>query len=276
MFLCYRVHLVLTFLCPFLAAAASLDTDAGKEEFLRSAKPGDLRTIETGVTGSLRAMLTDGSVSHEAHIQRIHRFTPAHAAPDDDGKLLDSYLHNVAAYRIDRLIGLNVVPVSVVRNALGARAAFTWWVDDATMTTAEFHKQDLRPPDPHDWNHQFQAILVLQELVYNRDPNKGNLLVTRDWRLRPVDFSRSFSPRRALRQPEYLTHVCPALLKGLESLTEGKVKDAVGDLLRGSEVRAIIARRDLLLAHAAKLDRLTKGMALECVRPSRTLLAGKR
>lgn len=243
--------------------------DAEREVFLLNAKTVERSRIETGVTESIRAVLTDGETTHAAHVQRVDRVVSAKAAPDDDGELADCFRHNVAAYRVDRMIGLNAAPVSVLRPTLGTRAAVTWWVDDVAMTTAEFHARRLEPPDRHDWNHQFQAIRVLQELIYNRDPNRGNLLVTDGWKLVPIDFSRSFSPNHHLREPEKLTHVCPRLRRGLMSLTEPLLSNELKGLLTKRQIRALLIRRDLLLERVATLDAETKGRALTCYRPMR-------
>ena len=49
----------------------------------------------------------------------------------------------MAAYRLDRLLGLNLVPVSVGRLYRGHTAAFTWWIDDVMMDEGERLKKKL-------------------------------------------------------------------------------------------------------------------------------------
>jgi len=241
--------------------------DAAREAFLLHAKTVERSRIETGVTGSIRALMTDGVTTHAAHVQRVDRVVSAKAAPDQDGELADCFRHNVAAYRVDRMIGLNAAPVSVLRPTLGTRAAVTWWVDDVAMTTAEFHKRGVTAPDAYDWNHQYQAIRVLQELIYNRDANRGNMLITSDWRLMPVDFTRAFSPNPRLLEPEQITHVCPHLREGLESLTEERLEERLKGVLKRKQIRALMVRRDLLLDRIAKLEEETDGWALVCAQP---------
>ena len=49
----------------------------------------------------------------------------------------DSYLFNVAGYRLAHLLGLNV-PVSVHRKVDGKDAAVTWWVACLAVLTCSF------------------------------------------------------------------------------------------------------------------------------------------
>ena len=43
---------------------------------------------------------------------------------------------------------------------------------------------------------------VFQELIYNTDPNLGNMLITNDWQVKIIDFTREFRTREGLRTPE--------------------------------------------------------------------------
>ena len=43
----------------------------------------------------------------------------------------DKFQHEVAAYRLDRMLGLNVVPVSVLRNLDGEMGSVQAYVEDA-------------------------------------------------------------------------------------------------------------------------------------------------
>ena len=87
-----------------------------------------------GVTDSIHATLSDGKLTHDAHIQNIDetkREFRSNQGVEFDFR--DSWTFNVAAYKIDRLIGLNMVPPSVSRNHRSKPAAWTWWLDDVLM-----------------------------------------------------------------------------------------------------------------------------------------------
>ena len=88
----------------------------GNGRFLHDAKVIKTKSVGTGVTGSLRATLTDGTLTHDAQIQSIdEKKTQFEAAGASEFNFQDSWKFNVAAYRVDRLIGLQMVPVTVSR-----------------------------------------------------------------------------------------------------------------------------------------------------------------
>ena len=104
------------------------------EEFLRSAEVRGRKKLGVGVTGSERLKLWDGSVEHYAHFQSVNstrkKFTTGGRTYLN---FRDSYKYNVAAYRLDRMLGLGMAPVSVERRLKGQWAAVSWWVDDVQM-----------------------------------------------------------------------------------------------------------------------------------------------
>ena len=84
-----------------------------------------------GITGSLRATMKLGTLTHDAHVQMIDESKREFRSKDGtEFNFRDSWTFNVAAYRIDRLIGLGLVPVSVERRWKSTPAAYTWWLDD--------------------------------------------------------------------------------------------------------------------------------------------------
>ena len=90
---------------------------------------------EYGINNTRRATLSDGRITHDAHIQTVDIsktvFQPARGPAELNFK--DTYRYNIAAYRLARLLGLNHVPVSVERRLGRDLAAVTWWVDDVLM-----------------------------------------------------------------------------------------------------------------------------------------------
>src|SRR6266446_3814945 len=109
-------------------------TDAEMEGFLLTAKMGEHRVVPTGITNTERATLTKDGFTHYAHIQTVDISKSSYQT--DRGTELnfrDCYKFNIAGYRLDRLLGMQMMPVSVERNAYGKSAAVTWWVDDVLM-----------------------------------------------------------------------------------------------------------------------------------------------
>jgi hypothetical protein len=122
-----------SFLAYALLAAAPEPTGAPtltpleREDFLLNAKIVSRKDLSVGVTVSQRATLTDATLTHDAHIQTIdERKVRFEGARGVELNFRDSYKFNIAAYRLDRLLGLNMIPVSVERSVAGKHAAVTW------------------------------------------------------------------------------------------------------------------------------------------------------
>lgn len=222
--------------------------DLEREDFLRQAEIGKLRTIEIGVTSSSRATLSLGGVSHDAHIQRIDAHLRRFRTPKRTyANFRDSYKYNIAAYRLDRLLDLNMVPVSVERKVRGDRAAVTWWVDDVLMMEVDRRRDGIHPPDVARWNDQLYQARVLNQLAYNADPNMGNILITTDWRLWLIDFTRAFLSHRRLEDPELLVRIDRRVLEGLRRLSFETLRRETAPYLSQPQMRAVMARRDAIL-----------------------------
>ena len=176
-------------------------TDAQIEQFLLHAKVVKTHSASKGVTASLRATLKDGTMTHDAQIQAIdehqQQFNGSAGGVEFDFK--DTWAFNVAGYRVDRLIGMNMVPVSVERKWDYHDAAFTWWIDDVVMDEQERLKRKQEPPDVVAWNQQMQMMRTFDELIANIDRNLGNLIITSDWRLWPIDHTRAFRTNHECR-----------------------------------------------------------------------------
>ncbi len=224
-------------------------SDQQKEQLLRTAKIVKKKRLKVGITGSSRATLSDGVFEHDAHIQTIDerkfRFEKADGGVEINFR--DSYKFNVAAYKLDRMLKLNMVPVSVERNIGSGDASVTWWVDEVKMMDIERYTKKIAVPDPDRWNDQMHNVRVFNEVLYNTDANLGNVLITNDWQIRLIDFTRAFRRMKSLRAPKNLGRVDRRIYDALKALNEGQLMAAMGSLLQKGEVRAIVARRDRIV-----------------------------
>ena len=234
------------------SAAWATVPDAEAEKFLLEAKIIRTRGVSTGTTGTRRATLSDGRLTHDASVQTVDiRKMSFQTARGTELNFRDSYRYNIAAYRLDRMLNLRMVPVSVERKVGGNTAAVTWWVDDVQMMELERFKKKIEPPDQTAWNDQIHQARIFNELVYNTDANLGNLLITKDWKLAMIDFTRAFRTRKTLRAPENIatTRIDRRFYDGLRQLGEEALASRLGDVLNKSEIAGLLARRDRIVRH---------------------------
>jgi hypothetical protein len=228
---------------------APLPADAEREAFLLEAEILGTRPAPGGSTSSVRATLRRGSVEHDAHIQTIDEHkTQQKLTSGLDLDFRDSYRNNVAAYRLDRLLGIGMVPVTVVRSYEGKSAAFTWWVDDVQMTEKDRLDKQVHAPDVEAWNRQLFVVRIFDQLIYNTDRNLGNLLIDKGWRVWMIDHTRSFKIFKVLKDERSLTEFCERGLFGaLRRLEKPTLRARMEGLLNEGQVNALLARRDKIV-----------------------------
>ncbi len=245
-------------------------TDSDKEEFLRNAEVEMQREIGIGINNTIRVTLSDGAITHDAHVQTVDVSKTSY--PTINGVELnfrDRYQFNIAAYKLDRMMGLNMVPVSVERRIGRSTGSVTWWVDDVAMMERDRLRKKMRvpPAENSDWNDQMFQIRIFNELIYNTDANIGNILITKDWDVRIIDFTRAFRAHKKLRGPENLRRCDPRVLQGLRDLNMGVLRQEMKGLLTKTEIKGLLARRDKIVEFFDR-EIASKGeAAVLCSRP---------
>jgi hypothetical protein len=218
------------------------------EAFLLKGKIVDVRDAGGGVTGSRRASVTLGGVTHDVHIQTVDIAKPVfQAGQHTELNFKDTYRFNIAGYRLARLVGIDTVPMSVERNVDGKVAAVTWWVDDVQMDEKERLKRKTMGPSPLRTSNQIQVMRIWDELIQNRDRNQGNILWTNDWTMWLIDHTRAFRLGKELLKPNEITRIDRGLFSRLKALTEEAIEKATGDSLTTDERKAILERRNRIV-----------------------------
>lgn len=242
------VGCLMALLAPPPLPAARSASDRERERFLEQAAIGRARTLAEGVTAPLRATLTLDGVSHDAHIQRVDADLKVHRTRTRAyASYLDCYRFNIAAYRLDRLIDLNMVPVSVPRRYRGRRSAVTWWVDDVLMSGAKRYQERIPPRDPVGFADQNYQADIFHQLTSNTDPNLGNYLIDETWRLWLIDFTRAFRRQRELLEPRLVERIDRRVYDGLRALTFDQLRRETSPHLTRDEAQAVMVRRDAIL-----------------------------
>ena len=225
-----------------------------KEEFLQKAKLKSEKGSNKGITGTVRATLSDGTITHDASIQSINeekaRFE---GTAGTEINFRDTYLFNIAAYRLGRMLGLGgMIPPSVSRSHAGMNSAWTWWVDDVLMDEGARIKQKTMGPDKDLYGRQTLIMRVFDQLIANTDRNVGNMLYDKEWRLWMIDHTRAFRQHAQLLNPKLLDKCDRQLLAAMKGLTMDALKAELRPWLRPAEMKAILQRRDLIVAHFEK------------------------
>jgi hypothetical protein len=250
--------LVLVVCCGSGAAAQTLSRQE-QAEFLRTARIVKAQEIGKGVTRPFRLTLTNGTITHDAAFQSVdeRRQVSMRTGRGQTPELnfTDSWRFNVAAPRVAELLGIgDMVPVSVERAWDGKKGALTWWVDDVLMDEEERRKTNTEAPDTDAWNHQLLRMRVFTQLVYDTDRNQGNIIITKDWRIVMIDFTRAFRGWDTTPSPMTILRRCDRkLLAAMKGLTKPAVQQAVGSYLMFYEINALLDRRDLIVKHFESL-----------------------
>jgi hypothetical protein len=235
-----------------LTLAAQETRDAEIESFLSRARVVSNEPIGAGITGARKLRLElDGEVRAAAFktvdIQRT-RLTRFKHSPTELN-FTDNYRYERAAYLLDRALGVNMTPVTVIRTIDGREGAVIQWIDDA-INEAERIEQAIPIADQGALNRQRNTMTMFDALVANVDRHRGNQLITpHDGRLHLIDFSRSFRPTRKLR-PGFLStpaSISQGMLDKMEDLTLAEVARMMQGVLSSVQVKGILHRRDRLL-----------------------------
>ena len=220
-------------------------------QFLRKAKV--IRAIQTGkgVTSPYRFTLSDGTMVHDGSFQSIDEYKATKTF--DNGKtemnFRDSYKYNIAAYQLARLLGLgDMMPVTVERKWKGKIGSLSWWLP-AKMDEEKRLSEHIQPPEPNDWNQRIYKVSVFSQLVYDTDRNYGNLLISENWHVWMIDFSRGFRRYTTLEDPKKLIMCDRQLLERLRRLTAAELKEKTKDWLIEPEIKGVMARRDLIVEY---------------------------
>ncbi len=199
------------------------------EEFIREAPIERFEIVPTGVTHPKRAYFKPGGLVESVAWKVL--------PPGRPNGYWESYKSEIAAYELDKLLGMNMVPVAVEKTWKSEKAAAILW-----LTPIHSWKEMQDKPKPPKWPAQAARMKMFDDLIGNRDRNAGNLLVDDDWNLFLIDHSRAFIDDKGLAVP--LEHVDRALWTKMLAFDEASLQGVLGTWVDRGSLRAIIARRD--------------------------------
>jgi len=257
-------HLCLLIASLFLASGlvaepeppGSFSSREDAEHFLRTAEVVSIKPLGRGVTLSHVVTLTDGERTARAVRKTIDEYIPVKRFNDGGPPELgfrDSYKSEIAAYELDRLIGLDQVPPTVERKIRGETGSLQLWMDDC-ITEGERRREGVEPPDAGRWNQQMRRVKVFFQLIQDVDyVNLSNLLIDPEFKVYKIDSSRAFRTQTSILDPEKPSRYSRELLAGLKSLDEPTLKKQLGKWLSKVQRTKLLQRRNLIIQRAERL-----------------------
>ena len=234
-------------------------TEQQKIDFMQHAKVVKSKekcSAHKGTTSTWTLTLSNGRVTYDSCFQPIDEYkTKAEFANGRvEFEFKDSWKYNIAGYRIAKMIGLDyMVPVYTERKWNGQQGSVAWWVPNVRFDEADRVKKREQPPDVDDFNKQMYRIRVITQLFYDTDTNLTNVLITNDWKLWRIDFTRAFRSQKGLPSPNDLVMCDRQVLDKLKVMTFDDVSAATKPYLDKNQVKALLARRDKIIEIFEKL-----------------------
>jgi hypothetical protein len=219
-------------------------------EYLRIAAIERTEQIPVGVTKPRKAFFAAGGLVHAAAV----KWLPAGRR----NGFWESHKSEIAAYELDRLLGLDMVPVTIERRVGSDSAAVQLWVEDCRLLRAV---DQSACPRPADWAKQVCRQRVFDDLIANVDRNAGNLLIDPEWNLILIDHSRAFASNSMPFEKQAL-RIDRELFARLKALDRAALDRHVRPwVLSDGSIRDLLKRRDKIVARFERLAR-ERGEAL--------------
>lgn len=207
------------------------------EEFLRTAPVERSADLPVGVTKSSRAFFVPGGPAASATVK--------HLPMGRRGGFWEAHRSEIAAYQLDRVLGLDMVPPTVERRVGSDLASVQLWVDGCRVIK---DVDQSACPKPIEWAKQACRQKVFDDLIANIDRNAGNILVDGDWNLVLIDHSRAFATDRMPFEKD-TERIDRAFFEKLKALDEASVMAQVRPwLMSDGQARDILERRDKIVA----------------------------
>ncbi len=171
------------------------------------------------------------------------------AVPGGKGMLREKYEHEIAAYLVDRALGLGLVPVTVPRTLPDEGEGSLQYFLDGALDQKLLESYGL--PDDYDDIIARQRIdaAVFDALIGNLRDENNILYLPEEGRIVLIDHAAGFSTEEGIGRffPEGRCRLSPEMKSALQSLEMKKLGAQLADWLKKREFNALVSRRDTLL-----------------------------
>jgi len=177
----------------------------------------------------------------------------------------DKWEAEIAAYRLDKILGLNMIPPTVERKLGGRKGSLQLWVD---VEISELEKNKKNIPIPPGKKDDLDKAIYLQRafdsLIANTDRSQQNIRYTKDWRLILIDHSRSFRTKRfyvdqliygktGMKKDLNFLQLPKDFIDKLKALTYETIKKVTDPYLTYDERNACLKRKKMILKEVEKM-----------------------
>ncbi len=229
------------------------------EKILKKGKITLVEKLNMGITEPLRVTIESGNIKVRAVFKNIdtNPKLEKRRKRSKSSHLPDRYHFDIAAYRLSKYMGFNMVPVSVERRINRAKGVVQYWVEDSySKYTADEKGWEYQGYCSYDKQRNMMRVFDL--LIHNTDRNASNILIEQEReQLVWIDHSRAFAQREKL--PDQINtadlHITPKVKQALERLNRKELTKLMDGLLNRFQVKAILKRRDLILALETNKDK---------------------
>jgi len=250
-----RLALIVCFSLSFFILGAQFTPDELAqrpqiEAFLKSAEIIRSQDIGEGVTKPIRLFLKKKDEECSGCWKNVKGMKKGY---------LEGWQYEIAAYDLDKLLGLNMIPPTVEREFDGKKGSLQYWVA-SEMSDLERIEQGIHIPEEKldSWSKQKYLARAFDCLIANEDRTQQNIRYMKDWRTILIDHSRSFRSSNEFRKrlvlgkngllAQKLFRTLPrAFVERIRALNYDLIKEAVGPYLNKEEIEAILDRKELLL-----------------------------
>jgi hypothetical protein len=161
-----------------------------------------------------------------------------------------SYKSEIAAYELDKVLKMDMVPPAVMRQLQDTNGAAQLWVEKVVDA------MDPAVPAGENrahWERQLVRMTMFDNLIGNRDRNRRNMLRDGSWNLILIDHDRAFGTDAELHHE--LKRIDAAYWAKIESLTRNQLDAALHAWLEPDQIKAILDRRERMRAEIKLLPR---------------------
>ena len=229
---------------PAPAATASARVWEGRaaeyEAYLRTAPIVKMTAVDLGVTHPKRAFFAPDGLAASAAWKPLR--------PGFQNGYWESYKSEIAAYHLDRLLELRMVPPAVEREVRGDMGAAIMWIDGSRSVKEE----GGQVPSSVVWGPAVRRMVMFDNLIGNPDRNAGNILLGPPGEFILIDHSRAFVTDRDLKK---FDRVDADLWDRITRVPADDLRRVLQPWVDGPAIAAVLARRDQMIA---TVDRLVK------------------